>query len=220
MSKKTKKDGSRFYRIIYAIFAGIVGVIFRIKVVNPENEPDEGGFLVCANHTSASDPVMICYAFRKHQISFMAKKELFKIPLLSLLIRTLGAFPVDRGGNDVGAVRHAVNLLKDGKCAGLFPQGHRYPKVDPRETPKKNGAALICTRAGADVVPVYIWRKNNCLRLFSRTYVVIGKKIPFASFGFDAEESGEYNRITNIIFDKVCDIGEEFSASLKKDGKL
>ena len=206
---KPKKTGSVFYRIIYAIFAGLVGFLFRIRVTGRENEPDEGSFIVCANHISATDPVVLCYAFRKHQVCFMAKKELFKIPLLKGLIRVLGAFPIDRGGNDVGAIKTAVSLVKEGKCMGIFPQGHRYPGENPRETATKNGAALICTRAEADVVPVYIQKKNNTHKIFRKTTVIIGEKIPFESFGYDPEATGEYARITGMIFDRVCALGEE-----------
>lgn len=211
--KKEKKtrEGSRFYRACYAIFAGIVGFLFRIRVVGAENEPDTGRFVVCANHVSATDPVVICYAFRKHQVRYMAKKELFSIPLLSGLIRMLGAFPVDRGGNDVGAIRRAVEMVKEGQCMGIFPQGHRYPGVDPRTTKTKNGAALIATRAEADIMPVYIMRKNNAFKLFRKTYVVIGERIPFAELHYDSEADGEYARITAEIFDKVCTIGERFA---------
>jgi hypothetical protein len=63
------------------------------------------------------------------------------------------------------------------------------------------------------VVPVYISRKDNKNKLFRRTYVIIGKPIPFSSFDFDRDGSGEYNRITNIIFDRICTIGEEFEAN-------
>ena len=208
--KKQKKSGSRLYRVIYAIFAGIVGRIFRIRVIGREKEPSEGGFLVCANHISASDPVVLCYAFRKHQIRFMAKKELFKIPLLSGLIRLLGAFPVDRGGSDVGAIKKGVKFLESGECMGIFPQGHRHPGVDPRSTPLKNGAALIGTRAGADVIPVYIKRKNNTPKLFRKTYVIIGDPIPFESLEYRSEASGEYARISEVIFDRICALGENF----------
>lgn len=217
--KKKKSESSVIYRICYAIFAGIVAVLFRIKVINQQNEPTEGGFLVCANHVSATDAVVVAYAFHKHQIRLMAKKELFKIPLLAQLIKMLGAFPIDRGGNDVGAIKHAVDMLKEGKCVGLFPQGHRYPGVDPAETPTKNGAALICTRAGADIVPVYIWRKNNTFRIFKRTYVIIGDKIPFESFEYDQTASGEYKRITDIVFKNICDMGKKFDSEKQKGNK-
>lgn len=215
--KKQKKNGesSRVYRVIYKIFAGIVGCIFNIRVIRREEESDKGRFIVCANHTSATDAIVICYAFKKHQVRYMAKKELFKIPVLAPLIKLLGAFPVDRGGNDVGAIRKAVDMVKDGKCMGIFPQGHRYPCVDPRETKTKNGAALIATRAEADMIPAYIVRKNNKFKLFRKTYVIIGERIPFSDIGYDKEADGEYARITSLVFDKVCTLGEEFEAQRK-----
>ena len=209
------RGGSRFFRVAYALFAGIVGVIFNIRVINPEKEPAKGGYLVAANHTSAVDPIVICYAFRSNQVHFMAKKELFRIPVLSPLIRAFGAFPVDRGGNDVGAIKRGVGYLQEGSCMGIFPQGHRYPGEDPRTTEVKNGAALICTRAQAPVVPVYIWRKSSKMRLFRRTYVIIGDIIPFESFEYNKDESGEYSRISAHIFDRICTLGEEFDASVK-----
>ena len=98
---------------------------------------------------------------------------------------------------------------------GIFPQGHRYPGQNPRETETKNGAALICTRAEADVIPVYIQKKNNKHKLFRKTNVIIGEKIPFESFGYDPEATGEYARITGIIFDRVCSLGEEAAKETK-----
>lgn len=215
MSKnKVKKDGSAFFRGIRAALSGVVKVLFRIKVINPENEPNEGGYVVCANHISAIDPIVVCYAFKRHQVHYMAKKELFKIPVFSAFIRALGAFPIDRGGNDVGAIKNAVGIVESGKCLGIFPQGHRYPSVDPRSTPTKNGAALISARAEADVVPVYIYCKGRKQRIFRRTYVIIGEKIPFEAFGYDREENGAYAKMTSAIFDKVCELGESFEKQL------
>ena len=214
------KSGSKIYRVCYALFAGIVGIIFRIKVIHPENEPDEGGFLVCANHIAASDAVIMCYAFRKHQVRLMAKKELFQIPVLSSLFKMLGAFPIDRSGGDVGAIKKAVGLLKQGDSVGIFPQGHRHPGVDPRTTPTKNGAALICARAEADLFPIYIWRKGNKPKLFRNTYVIMGERIPFAEISAMAGSQGEYKKITDMVFDRICTLGENFSPEqLKKDKK-
>lgn len=217
--KKQKKQdprGSKFFRAIYAALSGIVKLIFRIKVVNRENEPDEGGYVVVANHISATDPIIICYAFRKRQVHFMAKKELFGVPLFGRFIRMLGAFPIDRGGSDVGAIKNAVSIVGEGKALGIFPQGHRYPGVDPRTTKTKNGAVLIASRVGAPIVPVYIWHKGNKGGPFRKTYVIIGEKIPFESFGYNKEESGEYARITDIVFDKVCSLGEGFDPTSYK----
>ncbi len=217
--KKTDPRGSRFFRVIYTLLAGVVGLIFRIKVVNRHNEPQEGRYVVCANHISATDPIIVCYAFRKHQVHFMAKKELFNIPVFSSFIRMLGAFPIDRGGSDVGAIKNAVSIVESGRVLGVFPQGHRYPEQNPRETKTKNGAALIASRAEADIVPVYIWRKGNRSGAFRRTYVIIGEKIPYASLEYNKEATGEYSRITGIVFDKVCTLGESFDPKAYKREK-
>lgn len=210
--KANKKSGnSKFYRFIYAAFGGIVRLIFRIHVVGKENEPQAGGFLVCSNHISAADPVIVSAAMQ-HQVCFMGKKELFKIPLLSPLLRALGAFPVDRKAGDVGAIKYSIRLLEEGKCVGLFPQGTRHPGEDPRTTSVRNGAAMIAYHANATVLPVYIYRKNNTPRLFRKTTVVIGKPVAFSSFAYDAERKGEYARIVGDIFDRICTLGEELNA--------
>ena len=198
---------TKTYRFVYILFVGIVRLIFRIKVVGAENEPKNGSVLVCSNHISAADPVVICAAM-SHQVCYMAKKELFKIPVLSWLIRVLGAFPVDRGGKDVSAVKKAIKLLKDGKRVGIFPQGTRHPGENPRETPLKNGAAMIATHAEANVLPVYIHRKDNTPKLFRKTVIVIGKPIKFSDFNYNSEASGEYTRMVEIIFDEICKLGE------------
>ena len=203
--KKNVKHGNKsgFFKVCYALFAGIVKVLFNIRVVNGEKEPDEGGYLICSNHVSAIDAIVICYAFRKNQARLMAKKELFKIPLLAQLIKMLGAFPIDRSGGDVGALKKAIAMLKEGMCIGIFPQGHRHPGVDPRTTPVKGGVGLICRRSGCDVMPVYIVRKNNRFRLFGKTYIIFGDLMKNESFaGLNNDE------VANVIFDKICTIGE------------
>ncbi len=197
------------YRFFYFIFAPIIRLIYRIKVVGRENEPEGGGYLVCANHISAADPVVVCAAMH-HQVCYMSKKELFKIPGLSFLLRTLGAFPVDRSGTDIGAVKNSIRLLKDGKWVGMFPQGTRHPGKNPRDTSVKTGASMIAYRADADILPVYIHRKDNKPRIFRKTVVIIGKPIPFSSFNYNSEASGEYQRIANEIFDVICTLGEEY----------
>ena len=228
--KKTRKQRKQekcdamertpFYRVIYKIFAPLIGLLFRIRVVGRENIPAEGGYLVCANHIGASDPIFLCYALRNRQMRLMAKKELFSIPLLSSLIRALGAFPIDRKGNDVGAVRRAVALCKQGRCLCIFPQGHRYPGVDPRTTTVKNGTALIATRAGVGILPIYILRKGNRPKLFGGVTVIIGN--PFSLDDIKSgpvERGGEYARISEAIFDRICTVGEQFVAGTERQSE-
>ena len=205
MSKKEKGNKSAAFRFFYALFGWFVKILFGIRTLNPEKEPEKGGYLICCNHIAASDAVLIGYSFKHNQALLMAKKELFKIPVVAQLIKLLGAFPVDRGGADVGAIKKSITMIKEGKCVALFPQGHRYPGVDPRTTPVKNGAGLIVSRAQCDVVPVYVLRKNNRSKLFRKSYLVIGDKIPYA----ELVREGDNAAITKKIFDAICTLGEE-----------
>ena len=208
VNRKILKKNSKFHRFICFTFRWIVSLIFRLRVVGLENEPEEGGFLVCSNHLCAADPIIIT-AGMQNQICFMGKKELFKIPLVSFFFRSLGAFPVDRRGGDVGAVKKSIRLLEEGKCVGMFPQGTRHPGEEPRETTVRNGAAMIAYHANATVLPVFIHCKNYTPKLFRKTTVVIGKPIPFSEFAYDAEKKGEYARIAGEMFDRICALGEE-----------
>ena len=209
---------TKFYSVARVLVIPIAKLAFNLHYHGVENEPrnEEGPYILICNHISNPDPVFLCVGLKQQQPYFMAKKELFKVPVVNWLVAMLGAFPVDRGGGDVGAIKKSVNIVKGGDCLGIFPQGHRYPGVDPRETDTKNGAALICTKAEADIVPVYISRKNNTHKLFRRTYVVIGEPISYESLGYNKEEAGEYARVTGIIFDRICTLGEEFERELKE----
>ena len=209
--KKTKarKDGTRTYRVLYALLAGLFRrIILRVHVVNPQNEPTEGGVLVCANHIGASDPIVLATAFRQRQIFFMAKKELFRVPLLGWLIRVLGAFPVDRSGGDVGAIKRTIKLLENGYSVGMFPQGTRCAGKDPRDCRVKTGAAMIAAHAGAQILPVHIKMKNYTWKFFRRVTVVIGEPIPFESFAYDSEQQGEYARISEAVYAEICRLGD------------
>ena len=202
------------YKFVYRLLYGIVNFYFRLKFVGRENEPKEGAYLVCSNHISAADPLLISAAMRR-QVSYMAKKELFKIPILRGILKSVGVFPVDRGGKDVGAVKKAIALLKEGNNVGIFPQGTRRPGVDPRLTDLKTGAAMIAIKADVDILPVFIHRKDNTPKPFRKTTVIVGKPIKLSSLGYDPDASGEYHRIISAVFDEICKLGEDFEKCQK-----
>ncbi len=213
---KKKDNKSGFYKFCYFLLAPILRLFFHTKVVGRENEPNDGGFLICSNHISASDPIVLAISMKKHQPRFMAKAELFKIPVLSFMIRHLGAYPVSRGNGDVGAVKTAIRTLEEGKCVGIFPQGTRRAGEIPRETKVKNGAAMIACRAYAGILPAYIATKDHKPKLFKKRTIIFGEFIPFSALGYDPEKPGEYARISEEVFDRICTLGEEFEAKCKQ----
>lgn len=202
------------YKVIKAIFKYPLKLIFGIRVTGAQNVPEQGGFLVCANHTSMADVILVAVAM-KHQPRFMAKKEALSVPVVGAFLRSLGAFSVDRGGADVGAVRRAISIIEEGGVVSIFPQGHRYPKVAARSTPVRHGAGLISYRAGCGVLPMYIKTKSGKVKAFRRNEIVIGELIPFDALGFENGGSAEYRAASELVFDRICDIGVEAGAPLE-----
>ncbi|NLM73594.1 MAG: 1-acyl-sn-glycerol-3-phosphate acyltransferase [Clostridiaceae bacterium] len=160
------------FRIYFALF-------YRVKVEGTENIPAEGPLLLYANHPSAWDMILIaCYM--KRQVHFMAKVELFKNPIFAYILRTLGAFPVNRGKGDIASTKTVFKLLKLGKIVGIFPEGTRTPSKNLNKG--KGGAAMFAIRSNAPVLPVgVVWNKKkfSTLRLvFGETFVLEGNKSP------------------------------------------
>ncbi len=202
---------SKFYSVVRFLFGWLLRLVLRTRVTGRENEPtrEQGPYLVCANHQTALDPFFIVLATRRQQPHFMGKAELFRIPVLGFLIRKLGAYPVNRNGKDVGAIKHAIKLLGEGKSVGIFPQGTRCAGKPLRECEVKAGAGLIAARTGVQVLPVYIGMKHQKWCFLRRVRVVVGEPIPFERFGYDKEKPGEYARISSEIYEEICRLGEQ-----------
>lgn len=201
---------SAFYVIIRTLLVIPARLLFRVKVVGRKNEPKrgEGSYLVCANHQTVLDPVFLCLALRRQQPHFMAKAELFRVPVLKHLVRWLGAYPVSRGKGDVGAIKRTIKLLENGYSVGMFPQGTRCAGKDPRACRVKTGAAMVASHAGAQILPVHIKMKNYTWKFLRRVTVVIGEPIPFERFEYDSEATGEYARISEAVYAEICRLGD------------
>ena len=202
----------KFYRVFHGVLRKPFMWLLRVHVHGAENEPCEsdGPYIICGNHTVFADPVFLCAATNLQQPHFMAKKELFKIPLLGLLIKGLGAFPVDRGGSDVAAIKKSIAMLKDGKCVGIFPQGHRNVGVNPRETEIHHGIGMIANRTQATILPCYLCMKDYKYKFGRRLDIVIGKPMSHEEYSAGLSGTAEYTAITEKVFDRICSLGEEF----------
>ena len=204
--KIVKKKEKSFYMKLHSWLAPIIRFFQRIEAVGLENIPTDKGYVICSNHIAAKDVIMIGAVYPR-QIRFVAKKELFSVPLLGWLIKKLGAVKLDRGGGDVAAIKTSVNLAKAGFNVAIFPQGHRHPGVDPSKTPTKNGAGLISYKSESDVLPVFISVKGNKYRFLGKIRIIFGKPIPYSELGFVNGGTDEYKRATNKIFSEVLRLG-------------
>lgn len=203
---KKKRPKKTFYMKAHKVLAPLIRFFFRIKASGLENIPKEGPIMFCSNHIAAKDPVMIAAACDR-QITFLAKKELFSVPVLGFLIKKLGAVKLDRSGSDISAIRTSANVLENGGALAIFPQGHRYPGVNPATTETKNGAALIAYRADADIVPVCIKLKKYKYAFLRKKVIVFGKPIKNSELGFKNGGTEEYKNATDIIFARILELG-------------
>lgn len=206
-----------FYTFCKKLLTNTILKLWRVEIINPEKEPTCGA-LVCANHISNIDPVVIC-ASLNHQIRFMAKKELFSIPILSSILKAFGAFPVNRGSVDMTAMKTALNLLEKKNYVGMFPQGTRYSGIDPRDSDVKGGVGMILSRVETDVLPVAIITKNNRFKLGRKVYVVLGDVIKYNEIDIKEKKREEFDRLSRLVFDRICILHDEY-AYLKEDGAV
>ncbi len=143
------------YKLLRIICKTIVAICFKLEASGISRFPQKGAFVLCSNHTSWWDPVILA-ALCPREIHFIAKVELFKNPFLNWLFRKLHAFPVNRGKADIRAVREALARLKNGNVLGVFPEGTRN-KGDSRVLGKMHGgAALFAIKGQVPIVPVLI----------------------------------------------------------------
>lgn len=202
---------SKLYAFLHFILAWLARLVFCISCKTRKKEPplSDGALLVCANHISVLDPVLICAVLKKHQPRIMAKKELFEVPCLGWLVRQLGAYPIDRKGANADVILKTIRMLEDGYCVGMFPQGTRRADVNPETTTIKAGAGLIASKSKASVLPIHIKTKNYRIKAFRKITIIIGDPIPYDEYTKGGEFAGDSRAITQYIFDRICELGRE-----------
>ena len=159
----------------YAFAKSVVYTIFkpwyRIEAIGVENFPKEGGVLLCANHIHNFDPIVVGI-MAPRPVHYMAKEEIFRVPVLGGIVKKCNAFPVKRGFSDREALRTGLKILKDGNVFGLFPEGTRSKNGELGKG--LSGAGFFALRTEANVVPCAV---IGPYKSFKRLKVVYGKPI-------------------------------------------
>ena len=178
---KTSPKQSFVYLCVSYLFAfPIFRFLFRGQTVGISNLPKIGGVVVVSNHGSHLDPPILGHALGR-PVAFMAKSELFRVPILSFIISACGAYPVKRGAGDRQALKIASNKLVEGWATGVFLDGTR--QENGRVNEPKAGAALLSARTGCPILPVAIvnshraFPKGSFLPRFVSIHLKVGKLI-------------------------------------------
>ena len=164
------------YLFVFPIFR----CLFRGQAIGISNLPKTGGVVVVSNHGSHLDPPILGHALGR-PVAFMAKAELFRVPILSFIISACGAYPVKRGAGDREALRTASNRLNEGWATGVFLDGTR--QENGRVNDPKAGAALLAGRTGCPILPVAIvnshraFPKGSILPRFVSIHLRVGELI-------------------------------------------
>ena len=162
--------------IIFPIYK----LIFRGHLIGKENIPQKGSFILVSNHGSLLDPPFLGHAIGRN-ISFMAKSELFRIPLLGFIIKACGAYPVKRGIVDKNTIRVACEKLSNNNSIGIFIDGTR--QKDGRVNKPKQGAALLAFKNQKLLLPVAIINSHRLVKfwlfipIFTKIVIKVGKPI-------------------------------------------
>ena len=178
-------NSSFYQKLIYKIVSGlfvfpIYRFIFRGNLIGRKNIPENESFIIASNHGSLLDPPFLGHALGL-KVSFMAKQELFRIPLLSQIIQACGAYPVKRGIVDKNSIYMATQKLTTNNIVGIFIDGTR--QKDGRVNRPKNGAALISAKTKKKLLPVAIINSHRLIRykffipFFNKVTIKIGKPI-------------------------------------------
>ncbi len=187
------------FRIFFKIF-------FRVKVVNPQVVPLEGPVVLCSNHLGGMDMFFIGYKIKKRLVHYMAKVELFKIPIVGHLIKWLGAFPVKRGTADLESFKTALKILKEKHILGIFPEGKRTMGKDLSKVKIKPGAALLAIKSGAQILPVAL---EGNYKIFSRVRVTFGEPFKLDADPDKKYSSAELSEMSKDIMLKVYALMED-----------
>ena len=174
MSEKRPLNG--FFVCIYYLVNLVAGILHPVTIIGRENLPEHGA-LLCPNHNSNWDPVLVALKLPvNYRLHIMAKEQLFRNRFIGWILRQVGAFPVKRGGTDIESVRTAIQSIRSGDNLLIFPEGTVIRKglgtVDGKPARAKSGVAVIGVRAGATMVPVFVDGKK---RPFHRTRIIFGK---------------------------------------------
>lgn len=140
-----------YHAFKWSIVSPVLHAYFRVQINGAQNVPHTGPLVVVSNHASYFDPLIVSSCVRR-PVAYMAKEELFRVPVLAQAIKLYGAYPVSRGTADRAAIRSALECLDNGWAVGVFMSGTRTP--DGRITDPKKGAALLAAKAKVPLLPV------------------------------------------------------------------
>lgn len=194
-----------FKKIIRGIARSVVyiycKIVYRFEIIGKENIPNDGPVIICGNHRTYLDPPLIILSSGRY-VKFLAKEELKKNLFLKMLLTTFDVIFVKRDSKDVKALKESLQILKDGDCLALFPEGTRNGLEKGEKA--KDGAAFFAVRSGAPVIPCGIKGGEKGNRKVTITY---GKPLDFSEYK-GSKDKEILDKVTDEIMNNIIELSK------------
>lgn len=197
--------------IVYNIFRTLAEwtakLFFNFQVIHPERIPEDGGIILASNHQSYFDPPLIG-ACSHRGVHFLARNTLLKWPFFGPLFPQMNVIPVDRGGNDMAALKTVVRKIREGEGVVLFPEGTRTR--DGELQPAQPGVGLVIAKTLAPVVPIRIFGAYDAFPKGAKGVrltpisIVIGEPIHFTAEDVGKPDRDTYRRLGQRVMDEIA----------------
>jgi 1-acyl-sn-glycerol-3-phosphate acyltransferase len=185
--------------IVKAAIYAYCKIVYRVKIIGKENIPKEGPIIICGNHRTFLDPPLIEVTCGRYT-RFLAKEELTENKFLAFLGWVFEAILVKRNSKEVGALKESLQVLKNGDCLALFPEGTRNGLEKGEKV--KDGAAYFAVRSGAVVVPCGIkgGTKGNW-----KVTIEYGKPLDFSQYK-GSKDKEVLEKVTKEIMENIISL--------------
>ena len=203
--KQPGRRRSFWYRTARALATVALHTVLPVRYHHAERLTGEPPMIVIGNHQSWLDPVVIGFAIKKRQVTFMGKKELAANGLIRGILKEAGVILVDRHNTDMEAMRACMKALRGGEILGIFPEGTRHHEGVMREM--ETGVAMLALRSGAPVIPVLVPR----LRWFHTVDCYVGEAIPTS----DLREQGVNTQTCQALMERIS---ARYEALIEQNG--
>ena len=203
--KQPGRRRSIWYEAARVLATVALHTVLPVRYHHTERLAGKPPMIVIGNHQSWLDPVVMGYAIKKHQVTFMGKKELATNGLIRGILKEAGVILVDRHNTDMEAMRACMKALRGGEILGIFPEGTRHHEGVMREM--ETGVAMLALRSGAPVIPVLVPR----LRWFHTVDCYVGEAIPTS----DLREQGVNTQTCQVLMERIS---ARYEALIEQNG--
>ncbi len=191
------------YTIAKYVIKLFVFIMFNIKTIGSENVKLSGGAILAINHRSNWDPVIAGIVTPRY-INFLAKSELFEKRIANFALRVMGAFPIERGKGDIGAIKTSLKILNDGGMLLIFPQGKRVGENE--KSGAKTGMIMMAQRAEVPIVPAYI---EGEYKFRGKLKVSYGKPVSFEEYFGKKLSNEKMQELADDILKKINSLKDD-----------